>query len=674
MTYNMQKDIITAGAKTLLEGVSGGISLMEDALGCGVFLHAECSSGGRFWSVPLGRIADIERFTACARCESTFWMEPCVGGKSDPIPGDVQWLMVRRTDGSFMIIVPIMDGALRFCLGGRDGVLRLWADSGDAWTTQSSGIGAFLAVGDDPYSLQEQGSAAVARRLGTGRLRREKDLPDFIDFFGWCTWDAFYKNVTESDVMRGMKSFAEGGLVPKFVILDDGWLSVQKEPGDGIRLTDFKANEKFPGGLAPLIAQMKRDFKVECFMVWHAVMGYWAGIDKGRFSEYDVQETPRNDMPPFGRDMALAFCWLGTLCGVIPPESIAKFYDDFHTFLASEGVDGVKVDNQSSIELSALGLGGRVNLSQAYRRGLESSCMKNFKGRLINCMSGSSEMYLMARDSNIMRTSDDFWPNRPETHGKHLYTNSMAGMWFGQFIHPDWDMFQSGHKMGSFHAAARAISGSPVYVSDKPECHDFEVMRKLVCQDGKVLRCTDIGRPAQDCLFNDPTKEDILLKIFNFNENGAVIGVFHAKHANGTSHEITGTISPSDIPSLSDGDYAAFSHRTGKISIMRLGDRLDIALAPAEWDIFTFVPAYENTAVIGLSDKYNTGATISGLQNEDRRTTFNVRDKGTLVMYAVCSPKAVTLDGAMLDVIHSKTSGKVLVDIVAAGKVSVAWR
>ena len=41
-------------------------------------------------------------------------------------------------------------------------------------------------------------------------------------------------------------------------------------------------------------------------------------------------------------------------------------------------------------------------------------------------------------------------------------------MWFGEFIQPDWDMFQSGHRMGALHAAGRAVSGGPVYVSDKP--------------------------------------------------------------------------------------------------------------------------------------------------------------------------------------------------------------
>ena len=35
--------------------------------------------------------------------------------------------------------------------------------------------------------------------------------------------------------------------------------------------------------------------------------------------------------------------------------------------------------------------------------------------------------------------------------------------------------------------SARAISGGPVYVSDKPGSHDFDLLRKLVLPDGKGL-------------------------------------------------------------------------------------------------------------------------------------------------------------------------------------------
>jgi hypothetical protein len=38
------------------------------------------------------------------------------------------------------------------------------------------------------------------------------------------------------------------------------------------------------------------------------------------------------------------------------------------------------------------------------------------------------------------------------------YTNAQVGVWFGQFMQPGWDMFQSA-QMGSFHAAGRCSLG-----------------------------------------------------------------------------------------------------------------------------------------------------------------------------------------------------------------------
>ena len=30
-------------------------------------------------------------------------------------------------------------------------------------------------------------------------------LPSFVDWFGWCTWDAFYTDVTAEGVKQGLK-------------------------------------------------------------------------------------------------------------------------------------------------------------------------------------------------------------------------------------------------------------------------------------------------------------------------------------------------------------------------------------------------------------------------------------------------------------------------------------
>ena len=65
-------------------------------------------------------------------------------------------------------------------------------------------------------------------------------------------------------------------------------------------------------------------------------------------------------------------------------------------------------------------------------------------------------------------------------------------------------MFHSRHAAGLLHATARAISGGPVYVSDAPGSHDFELLRRVVLPDGGVLRSRLPARPSRDCLFSSP--------------------------------------------------------------------------------------------------------------------------------------------------------------------------
>ncbi len=86
-----------------------------------------------------------------------------------------------------------------------------------------------------------------------------------------------------------------------------------------------------------------------------------------------------------------------------------------------------------------------------------------------------------------------------------MHANAHGGLWFGEFMQPDWDMFHSAHPRGAFHAAARAVSGGPVYVSDAPDAHDTALLNKLVLSDGRVLRA-DVARAAEHptALFADP--------------------------------------------------------------------------------------------------------------------------------------------------------------------------
>jgi raffinose synthase len=37
---------------------------------------------------------------------------------------------------------------------------------------------------------------------GNAKARVAKQLPDFVDVFGWCTWDAFYSRVSAEGELR----------------------------------------------------------------------------------------------------------------------------------------------------------------------------------------------------------------------------------------------------------------------------------------------------------------------------------------------------------------------------------------------------------------------------------------------------------------------------------------
>lgn len=75
-----------------------------------------------------------------------------------------------------------------------------------------------------------------------------------------------------------------------------------------------------------------------------------------------------------------------------------------------------------------------------------------------------------------------------------------------------WDVasprrFHSRHPAALLHATARAVSGGPIYVSDRPGHTDCNLLRRLVLPDGSVLRCRLPGRPTTDCLFEDVSRD-----------------------------------------------------------------------------------------------------------------------------------------------------------------------
>lgn len=579
----------------------------------------------------LGLVPKAVRWTAMARTGSPYWMKPEFGTDLAKVPPETQLLLIELAGGQVALVAPLFDQGMRFTVSWKDGSLRLIGESNDPAVRPAGGLAAAVAVGRDPYALAAAAAAAVAKRLGTVSLRADKPLPEFVQRFGWCTWDAFYHDVTPAGIRDGLASLAEAGARPGFLIIDDGWQDYAHTATGEQRLSSLATSpQRFPDGLAPIVREAKERFGVGTVMVWHAFHGYWGGVDPAAFARFGAATMGRNNGIELLRNCPnVNHQWWGHYAGVIPPRHIASFYEELHAGLAAAGIDGVKVDVQSMIEGLSTGHGGRVAMAGAYRRGLEGSVRRHFAGRLINCMSHASDLIYQAADSVLMRSSDDFYPKNTRIHGEHLQANAHFGLWFGQFVHPDWDMFHSRHEWGAYHAAGRAVSGSPIYVSDKPGQHDADLLRSLMFADGRVLRCDGPGVPSRVCLFRDVRREPVALQVVNRCGARGIVGVFNTRFpGEGASR---GMVAPASVPGLVGKAFAMRRHTTGVVTV---GKPLRLTLEEKGWEIVTVAPIERGVAVFGLADKLvGAAAVVGSAWNPDGTYAVRLADGGDLVLH-----------------------------------------
>ncbi|KAG8485802.1 hypothetical protein CXB51_019194 [Gossypium anomalum] len=670
--------------RTILTGVPENvIATSGTAAGSaeGVFLGVVFDEENSRHVVPIGTLRDV-RFMSCFRFK-LWWMAQKMGDQGKDVPLETQFLLVETKDGShldsteenqivYTVFLPLIEGPFRAVLqGNQNDQLELCLESGDADTKASSFThSVYIHAGTDPFTTITEAIRAVKLHLKTFRQRHEKKLPGIVDYFGWCTWDAFYQDVTQEGVEAGLESLAAGGTPPKFVIIDDGWQSVGGDPREEdkssssadqaetkqqplLRLTGIKENEKFQKkddptvGIKNIVNIAKEKHGLKYVYVWHAITGYWGGVRPGVEEmegygsriRYPMVSKGVVDNEPGWKTDAIAVQGLG----LVNPKNVYKFYNELHSYLADAGIDGVKVDVQCILETLGAELGGRVELTRQYHQALDASVGRNFPDNgIIACMSHNTDALYCSKQTAVVRASDDFYPRDPVSHTIHIAAVAYNSVFLGEFMQPDWDMFHSLHPAAEYHASARAISGGPIYVSDAPGRHNFELLKKLVLPDGSILRARLPGRPTRDCLFTDPARDGVsLLKIWNMNKYTGVLGVYNCQGAawnsaarKNTFHQtktdsLSGHVKGHDVHLISEasldpewaGDSAVYCHQTGELITLPYNAAMPVSLKVLEHEIFTIAPIKNlapgfSFAPLGLINMYNSGGAIVDLKYE----------------------------------------------------------
>jgi raffinose synthase len=279
--------VLRIAAAPVLEGLAPFWSVVEETTGSGVFLRAKAPEASCFLELPLGRLSGMTRFTSC-HGYSPFWTKPRNGATETEVESETLRLLAHTNAGRFTMVVPLLDSTTRYSLRGTASGLTVVAETGDPAVVSDGGVALFVSRGDDPYALTATGARAVHGHLGTGRLRGDKPLPDFVDLFGWCTWDAFYKEVSADKVLAGLDAFARSGVEPRLLILDDGWQTWHRSAAGEDRLTSFAPNQRFGGDLR-LVRESKERFRIQRFLVWHALLGYWGGVCEQSLPAYGTR-------------------------------------------------------------------------------------------------------------------------------------------------------------------------------------------------------------------------------------------------------------------------------------------------------------------------------------------------------------------------------------------------
>ena len=458
-------------------------------------------------------------------------------------------------------------------------------------------------------------------------------------------------------------------------------------------------------GFAEVVARIK-SLGVDHVYCWHALFGYWGGLHpdaKGMKKYRPVMTTPRHTPGLLAVEPSQAWdpITLGGVGVCENAEDLGVFYEELHAYLSRSGVDGVKVDGQAVVGGLGRGHGGGPALAKKLHEMLERSVQTHFPTNgLINCMCHSSENILRFSESNLARVSDDFYPTNRASHTVHVANVAYNSVFMGEIVTPDWDMFQS-HcgEAGALHAAARAVGGCPVYVSDAPGKHDFALLRKLVFPSGKVLRASLPGRPTRDCVFADPCADGVTaLKIWNRNERDGcgVVGAFNVQGASWSrakgifvesgpqgdaEDRVVAEIRPGDVETLrgpkktENGgsfpvSFAVHAHRSGETRVLGPRDAWRVRLRRKQWEVYAVAEtrrvSFERDATfnnvewafIGLTGMLNGGGAVLGetrvLERDAKPPFKNVRAVvaaatvygcGSLAAFASREPRRVEVDG-----------------------------
>lgn len=564
------------------------------------------------------------------RCN--FWCGTKICSSLSEIPQRTQAMLIKLHSGEYMYLLTACGDDFKSNIEGNESGCSLFVYSHYP-QNRCSTCALIFAFGNDPYILPTLATEYGLRVMNKpGRPRRERRFPEIFEYLGWCSWDAFQMDVSHEGLAAKAQEFKDKGIPVRWMLIDDMWAEC---PNNNLatmhsrELRQFEGDpQRFPGGMRAAISELKEKFGMKVG-VWHPTTGYWNGID------------PDGAIAEKHRDL-LAVALNGKLIPAPSFEKSFKYYYLFHSFLRECGADFVKVDNQSFINehysrLIPIGQAAR-NLHQA----IEASAGVNFDGTIINCMGMAIENFWNRPQSSVIRISGDFLPENRKWFIQHLIQCSYNAFVYGSLYTGDWDMWWSDDGQATKNAVLRAMSGGPVYMSDKLGRSVGEKILPIVYKDGRIIRLKQPAIPSADCLLEDPEQSGKIYKIFNRAGKAGLLAAFNLDEKESA---VYGTVSASDVYGLGKGRYVLFDYFAKAATILEEGEEYPLTLKDYDdFRLFFLLPLDGDIVPVGLLDKYISPATFEVMAPGK----WLVHEGGTFCIFSAANPPAVLLNGKPL--------------------------
>lgn len=463
---------------------------------------------------------------------------------------------------------------------------------------------------------------------GWMKLREEKEYPEMFNYLGWCSWEGYHKGITSDKMVAEFKGLQASTVPIRYFLVDDGHF-------DNDTIAPHK--KKFPQGYKPL-TDLRSDDGIRWVGMWYALLG-----------EHNAMSP---DQPEAIKE-AMMLAHNKRMVAKPDSESIETFFDYMLNFSKRDDIDFVKIDfcgtllpmyagSKQSFPLGPFpptnehAVDNPSEATTTFARLYQTAMAEKFKG-LLNCNWHVPHFIFNSGDSAVGRCSEDYKVGNLGKAKAHLYHSYSAMPWLGQTAWGDHDMFHSSDQVaGRMMAVSKAVSGGPVYVSDRHTQLVPENISPLCYENGLLPRPLAPASPLPEDLFRS-MEEQRLYRVMAPLANQTATFVLYNFQSEAV--EFKGKITPEDYQSVS----AMIQPYTGawevpaegllvydfylkkaellkdayRVSINGFGDRL-----------LQVSPIKHGWSVIGRTDKYLSAATIEILSVSDRQLKLRLKESG----------------------------------------------